>query len=69
MDNSELMHLLHKFEHHLNDIKRISYERDLTDDDIRCLNWIMRNIQRIKDNDVQSLKWDDVNKEILIIKN
>lgn len=68
MNNKDKSLHLYNFKKKFDEIKDISYKRDLDIDDIHRLNWVVRNIRRLKDYKPEDLGWDDSKKEILIIK-
>lgn len=57
-----------QFERALQQMFFIARERNLDKEDFKQLNWITRNLDRLRNYNPDELDWDDVNKEVTIIK-
>ena len=66
MTTEERNNHLIQFERSLAFMREVCKYRKLDDDDINHLQWITRNLRRLKDYEPSELDWDEGNKEVIV---
>ena len=66
MTREELEHLKVQFNGAMQRMIFISRERDFGKEDFKTINWIARNLDRLRNHEPRELGWDEENKEVIV---